>query len=128
MILLCILAFSQNFAQDRAKNKPKIISDVKKYTSPAGNPIFLDVNFNYNITNYGIKDGLSQSEARCVFIDSRQIVWIGTYGGGLNKFDGKKFEYYSQKDGLPDNIIWKILEDDEKNKTRQIMSSATGET
>ena len=38
--------------------------------------------------------------------------WIGTYGGGLNRLDRKtgKFVNYTTDDGLPDNMIYSILD------------------
>jgi ligand-binding sensor domain-containing protein/two-component sensor histidine kinase len=55
--------------------------------------------------------------------DSINIIWIGTIGGGLNKLEygpsGKfaeikdyKFTNYSEKDGLPNDVIYGILGDD----------------
>jgi signal transduction histidine kinase/ligand-binding sensor domain-containing protein/DNA-binding response OmpR family regulator len=43
----------------------------------------------------------------------KNILWIGTYSG-LNKFDRKseKFTNYTVKDGLPNNVINGILEDE----------------
>jgi len=44
-------------------------------------------------------------------------IWVGTFGGGLNKvvFDAEKsvkgFERITQRDGLPDNAIYSIIED-----------------
>ncbi|UCH92621.1 MAG: histidine kinase, partial [Candidatus Aminicenantes bacterium] len=40
------------------------------------------------------------------------ILWIGTYGGGLNKLYVKtgRFVHYQKKDGLPNNVIYGILE------------------
>ncbi|GAA4230327.1 two-component regulator propeller domain-containing protein [Postechiella marina] len=52
---------------------------------------------------------------------SRGEFWIGTFGGGLNKFipsiDGKSdsFIRYNETNGLPNNVIKGILEDDKKN-------------
>ena len=44
-------------------------------------------------------------------------MWIGTEGGGLNEFDKKteQFYTYSVKDGLPGNIVYGILNDDQGN-------------
>lgn len=41
------------------------------------------------------------------------ILWIGTNGGGLNKFNIAKgtFEYYNTSNGLPNNVIYGILPD-----------------
>ncbi len=45
------------------------------------------------------------------------IFWLGTWGGGLNKFDTrtKKAEHYTADDGLPSNSIYGILEDKKGN-------------
>ncbi|MDW7691419.1 two-component regulator propeller domain-containing protein [Flammeovirgaceae bacterium SG7u.111] len=45
-------------------------------------------------------------------------LWVGTFGGGLNKLPQKKgsdFIHYSEEDGLSNNVIKSILEDDEGN-------------
>ena len=44
-------------------------------------------------------------------------IWVGTGGGGLNKFDKKTgtFICYSRKDGLPNDLIQGIVEDNSKN-------------
>jgi signal transduction histidine kinase/ligand-binding sensor domain-containing protein/CheY-like chemotaxis protein len=56
----------------------------------------------------------------CVFsIHESQdhILWIGTNGGGLNKFDPAKktFKHYYTSHGLPNNVVYGILEDDRGN-------------
>lgn len=38
-------------------------------------------------------------------IDKKGILWFGTWGGGLSRFDGKTFKNYTTDDGLPGNII-----------------------
>lgn len=45
---------------------------------------------------------------------SANHLWIGTNGGGLNRFDMKtgKAERYSEKNGLPNNVVYGILNDD----------------
>jgi len=44
-----------------------------------------------------------------------QILWVGTNGGGLNRFDTRtgKAKRYSTADGLPNNVVYGILADDE---------------
>jgi len=46
--------------------------------------------------------------------DENNVLWIGTFGGGLNKFDveKKKFDHFTEKDGLNNNTICSIVEDD----------------
>ncbi len=42
-----------------------------------------------------------------------QLIWIGTYGGGLHCFDSAKdtFKILTEKDGLVDNVVYGILPD-----------------
>jgi signal transduction histidine kinase/ligand-binding sensor domain-containing protein/DNA-binding response OmpR family regulator len=49
--------------------------------------------------------------------NGHQVLWVGTNGGGLNRFDpeSEKFKNYTVDDGLPNNIINGILEDEEGN-------------
>ena len=50
-----------------------------------------------------------------IFEDSSGNFWIGTYSGGLNKFNRKTetFKRYTVDNGLPTNTVTNILEDDE---------------
>jgi two-component system, sensor histidine kinase and response regulator len=61
------------------------------------------------------KDSLSINDNRifAMYEDQNGIIWIGTRGGGLNRFDTKTgiFQDYTEKDGLPNNVIYGILED-----------------
>ncbi len=49
-----------------------------------------------------------------LYEDPGGILWVGTFAGGLNRFDPKNesFTYVMEKDGLPNNVIYGILEDD----------------
>ena len=63
---------------------------------------------------------LSFNVVRCVAQDPnypRRYLWVGTAGGGLDKFDlqTKKFTHYTEKDGLPNNVVYGILTDAEGN-------------
>lgn len=69
----------------------------------------------YNFRNYSLDEGLSQSEVNCIYEDSRGYLWIGTSGGGLNRFDGKEFTVYEQKNGLCGQIINAVSEDQDHN-------------
>ena len=46
-----------------------------------------------------------------------KILWIGTSGGGLNQFniDEGIFEHFTEKDGLPNNVVYGILPDKKGN-------------
>ncbi|MBS1157735.1 MAG: two-component regulator propeller protein [Proteobacteria bacterium] len=48
-------------------------------------------------------------------VDKQGTVWAGTWGGGLSRFDGKKWVSYTTLDGLPGNHIF-MLHLDAKGK------------
>ncbi|MDN5211757.1 two-component regulator propeller domain-containing protein [Fulvivirgaceae bacterium BMA12] len=56
-----------------------------------------------------------------IFVSRQGQVWIGTMGGGLNKVikgdlpDNDQFMSYDSRDGLPNNVVKAILEDDDEN-------------
>jgi signal transduction histidine kinase len=58
---------------------------------------------------------LSDDYILSVYEDPNGILWIGTYGGGLNRFDrtSQAFQKFTQKDGLANDTVYGILEDDE---------------
>lgn len=59
------------------------------------------------------KNTLNNNNVISLHIDNSGIIWIGTFGGGLNKFNPSTntFKYFTTEDGLPNNIIFSILED-----------------
>ncbi len=56
---------------------------------------------------------LSHNDVKSVLEDQSGVLWIGT-ANGLNKLDqvSETFTHYTEKDGLPHNTIFGILEDD----------------
>jgi PAS domain S-box-containing protein len=66
---------------------------------------------------FSTSGGLSNSSVLVIYESTSGIFWIGTRGGGLNRFDPHTnyFSYYTVKDGLPNDTINGILEDDRGN-------------
>ncbi len=62
-------------------------------------------------------NSLSSDRIKCIYQDQSGNLWIGTSGGGLNRFDFNRqtFKHYTEKDGLPNDVVYGILEDDYKN-------------
>lgn len=48
---------------------------------------------------------------RTMIKDKRGNLWFGTTSGGLSRYDGKTFTYFTEKEGLTNNYINCILED-----------------
>ena len=46
--------------------------------------------------------------------DEQGNLWLGTFGGGLNRLDPQteQFTYYRETEGLPNNVVYGILEDE----------------
>ena len=60
---------------------------------------------------------ISSDAISVIHIDKKGNLWIGTDGGGLDKFNSRNrtFKRYKEKDGLPNNTICGILEDERGN-------------
>jgi len=63
-----------------------------------------------HIKNYSAEDGLPSSQVWCSLQDEKGYIWFGTTGG-LVKFDGAEFVTYSVEDGLVNNTVRFLLED-----------------
>ena len=65
----------------------------------------------YNFTNFTVAEGLGQMQVMSAYEDQRGYMWFGTFGGGLSRFDGKKFKNFTVEDGLQVNIVEDVIED-----------------
>lgn len=72
-------------------------------------PFFLGAQ-TYPFSNYGVKDGLSQSNVSGIVQDSSGYYWLATESG-VSRFDGKNFVNYTTEDGLADNNVNTIFLD-----------------
>ena len=65
---------------------------------------------------YDPKDptSISNNSIMALYQDSRGILWVATAGGGLNRYDPEtdSFIHYTEKNGLPNNVVYGILEDE----------------
>jgi len=59
-------------------------------------------------------NSVSINRIKSIYEDRSGVLWIGTNGGGLNRFDPKteSFTSFTEKDGLPNDVIYGILEDE----------------
>lgn len=50
--------------------------------------------------------------ATCVYEDSKHDLWIGTMGSGLGRMRNGHLTFFTRTNGLVDDNVWSILEDD----------------
>jgi signal transduction histidine kinase/streptogramin lyase len=64
--------------------------------------------------NSADSNSLCHNTVISIYEDHAGIVWVGTYGGGLDKVDlaTAQVTHYKTGQGLPDNVIYGILPDD----------------
>ena len=70
------------------------------------------IRYRYDALN---KEAISSDAILAIYQDTKGRVWIGTGGGGLNLYhpETDTFTYYLEKDGLPNGVVYGILEDSE---------------
>ncbi|MBL6964361.1 MAG: histidine kinase [Bacteroidetes bacterium] len=73
---------------------------------------------NFNAIQYKAgQKGLSTKSVFSIYEDQDGIKWIATMGGGLNKFNPEtgEFKVFTEDEGLPNNIVYRIFEDHFEN-------------
>ncbi len=60
---------------------------------------------------------LSSDKVISLFVDSRNTLWISTEGGGICRYnkDSDNFTSFTTREGLPNDVIYKITEDNMSN-------------
>jgi len=60
------------------------------------------------------KTSINNDSILTIYQDSQERLWFGTDGGGLSLYHSEtdSFTYYLEKDGLPNGVVYGILEDD----------------
>jgi len=58
------------------------------------------------------KNGLSNNKIREIYEDESGVFWIGTYGGGLNRYKDEVFYSYGNQNGLLNENVSCIIEDE----------------
>ncbi len=86
------------------------------------------INYNGNIADTKVEifkhteddiNSLGDNRIISLLIDKQQNIWIGTFGGGINKLSFTKetpnFVAYTEADGLSNNVIYCLYDDSEGN-------------
>lgn len=72
-------------------------------------------NATVNVQYLDVEQGLGYSYVTALYEDKKGIIWIGTDGTGISKYDGINFITYTTNEGLPGNNIRQICEDKKGN-------------
>lgn len=73
------------------------------------------VGLNSNFHVLDVNQGMSAPAINCLIEDRKGNIWMGTVGGGVSKYDGKRFAHFTTQHGLSHNIVKCILEDSKGN-------------
>jgi len=67
--------------------------------------------------NKNDKNSLGYNYINCIFEDDNETLWISTSGIGFDKLekDTEIFKHFTETNGLPNNNVFVILQDNEKN-------------
>ena len=68
----------------------------------------------YPSKNYSTTDGLPNNAVRSLFLDSKNILWIGTENG-VSRMENGSFSNLDETDGLGHNSCWDINQDGNGN-------------
>lgn len=81
-------------------------------THGGGIAVFESMPKRFTIYNHS-NSKLPNNKVVCLLEDSQGHILAGTFGGGIGLFDKatKQFTVFSEKDGLPNSTVYKILED-----------------
>ncbi len=64
------------------------------------------------IVNWGEREGLTNPFVTSLHHDRTDALWVGTYGGGLFRLREGRFTAITTQDGLPDDVVFDVIEDD----------------
>lgn len=67
-------------------------------------------------TKYTPFDGLAGLWLKTLVVDSTGVLWMGTDGSGVSRFDGSKWTTYTKADGLPSDRVFSMVVDSDNNK------------
>lgn len=64
-----------------------------------------------SVAHFTTQEGLPDNFVRAVVRDNAGDLWVGTYGGGVARYDGQAFTNYGTTEGLPDPFVNTVFKD-----------------
>ncbi|HLP13633.1 MAG TPA: two-component regulator propeller domain-containing protein [Flavobacteriales bacterium] len=89
-----------------------------KFTRPESVPVLmprLKDNANCNVQYLDVDQGLNTSYVWQALEDKNGNIWFATNGGGVNRYDGQRLTFYTQKEGMSSNVVWCLDQDAKGN-------------
>jgi len=101
------VSLGNGFADNQKDKTDAAVSDPDPLKTP---------DLKYSLEQLDNTKGLSNSSVNCIFQDSQNLLWIGTWDG-LNRYDGNSFKIFrseeDNKNSLSNQVILKVGEDKE---------------
>ncbi|MCB0761433.1 MAG: histidine kinase [Flavobacteriales bacterium] len=63
------------------------------------------------VQRYTEREGLAVNQVRSLLRDDWGTIWMGTSGGGVSRYSGQQFQYFSTENGLPGHQVYAVAED-----------------
>ncbi|MBD0287118.1 MAG: hypothetical protein ICV79_17065, partial [Flavisolibacter sp.] len=98
-----------------AKKKDSFVLKVNNSKTVIHAPQIKPADFSVLMPSYNTEQGLENSAVKDGCVDKNGNLWFATFGGGLNRYDGKSFKNYDIAMGLVINLATCIIEDKDKN-------------
>lgn len=94
--------------------KGKTVPFHQPQAVPASAPRYKDA-ATCDIQYLDVDQGISSSIILSMLEDKRGNLWFGTWGNGVDRYDGKSFTHFTEKEGLSGNKVLSVLEDKSGN-------------
>ena len=91
--ILCLIMAAAFAISCKDDHQPPASREPQKATAGIGTTPESDLQ-KYVLDELDNTAGLSNSSVNCIFQDSQNLIWIGTWDG-LNRYDGSSFKIFS---------------------------------
>lgn len=99
-----------NHSNGQGASFEKVKDDIKFNNDPAKSSVH-HARQKEEMGLQGVNVAYNPNYIVALLVDNDGIVWCGTWGGGLARFDGKTWRNYTVADGLPGNHVFMLHKD-----------------
>ena len=120
----------KSYPMDRFSKVRQVMVDSQKRLWVATTEGFVRMNTDFKTlkdiryltyhTTDNLPDGLGANDVHVIFEDDDHTIWMGTFGGGLNRMlpgtdAAPRFEVFDRSLGMPNNVVYTIIDDKKGN-------------